>query len=120
MMAGSSPHRLEIAFTPSERSDISAAAEKPHDSMFGAKAQSPHELKGIPKNRPAGCLNVHTPVPTAMKVKISLVMTPENLRHYTATNRKGETVSAKVYDCGHGFHLFWQKVLAKWPKAFSA
>lgn len=54
-----------------------------------------------------------------MKVSIKLAMTPDGNRHYTATNRKGESIEAVVYDCGHGFHLFWQKVLKRWPKAFS-
>lgn len=53
-----------------------------------------------------------------MKVKITMVM-ENGRRRYTATNRKGETVTASVYDCGHGFHLFWERVKAKWPKAYT-
>jgi hypothetical protein len=52
-----------------------------------------------------------------MKVTVNCI-TSEGRRHYTATNRKGETVTATVADCGHGGHLFWQKVLGTWPKAY--
>jgi hypothetical protein len=40
-------------------------------------------------------------------------------RNYTATNRKGEEVKASVHDSGQGFRIFWDKVLAKWPKAYA-
>lgn len=53
-----------------------------------------------------------------MKISISLEMV-DGRRHYTATNRKGETVKANVPDSGYGFRLFWERVLAKWPKAYS-
>lgn len=52
-----------------------------------------------------------------MKVKITETRS-EFKRHYTATNRKGETVTAIVPDCGYGWKLFWDKVLAKWPSAY--
>lgn len=48
-----------------------------------------------------------------MKVKVTCE-TADGFRNYTATavtgKRKGEVVTARVYDCGHGAHLFWEKV----------
>ena len=48
-----------------------------------------------------------------MKVKVEC-QTADGWRNYTATvasgKRKGEIVTARVYDCGHGAHLFWEKV----------
>lgn len=52
-----------------------------------------------------------------MKVKITETRT-ELTRTYTATNYKGESITATVTNCGYGWKLFWDKVLAKWPSAY--
>lgn len=54
-----------------------------------------------------------------MKITVTCI-TADGRRHYTATNRKGETVTATVHDSGYGSHLFFQKVLKTWPKAYTA
>lgn len=57
--------------------------------------------------------------PHTMKVTIKCEV-KGTVRHYTATNKKGETISATVSNSGQGAARFWEKVKAKWPKAYVA